>query len=37
MPTIGLGEYNAALKAKNTIGLDDRQIADIVAYLMALK
>ncbi len=39
MPTLGLGEYNAdpAVKAKNTTGLDDRQIADIVAYLMSLK
>ena len=39
MPTLGLGEYNAdpAVKGINKIGLDDRQIADIVAYLMSLK
>ncbi|MFI5310786.1 MAG: cytochrome c oxidase subunit II [Gemmatimonadales bacterium] len=39
MPTLGLGEYNAdpAVKGVNKIGLDDRQIADIVAYLMSLK
>jgi cytochrome c oxidase subunit 2 len=37
MPTLGLGEYNTATKSLMTVGLDDRQIADIVAYLMALK
>ena len=37
MTTLGLGEYNAAMKSKVTAGLDDRQIADIVAYLMSLK
>ena len=37
MPTFGIGQYNAAMKANVTTGLDDRQIADIVAYLMALK
>lgn len=38
MPTQGLGEYNPIMKMKVTAGgLDDRQIADIVAYLMALK
>ena len=37
MPTLGMGEYNEMTKAKMTAGLDDRQIADIVAYLMALK
>ena len=38
MPTQGMGEYNPMMKMKVTAGgLDDRQIADIVAYLMALK
>jgi cytochrome c oxidase subunit 2 len=37
MPTLGLGEYNPLIKQKMASGLDDRQIADIVAYLMSLK
>ncbi len=38
MPTLGSGEYNPQMKQKVTAGgLDDRQIADIVAYLLALK
>jgi len=37
MPTLGAGEYNPMLKQKMASGLDDRQIADIVAYLMSLK
>ena len=39
MPTLGVGEYNPQMKLTVTpaTGLDDRQIADIVAYLMALK
>ncbi len=38
MPTFGTGEYNAMLKMKVSAGgLDDRQIADVVAYLMSLK
>ncbi|MFM8779925.1 MAG: c-type cytochrome, partial [Gemmatimonadota bacterium] len=37
MNTIGRGEYDPILKTTNTGGLDDRQIADVVAYLMALK
>lgn len=38
MPTLGTGQYNAAIKATVTAGgLDDRQIADLVAYLLALK
>ena len=37
MNTIGKGEYDPILKTTNTMGLDDRQIADVVAYLMALK
>jgi cytochrome c oxidase subunit 2 len=38
MTVLGIGEPNPMMKDKpNTIGLDDRQIADIVAYLMALK
>ena len=37
-PTLGTGQYNTAMKMTVTAGgLDDRQIADIVAYLMALK
>jgi cytochrome c oxidase subunit 2 len=40
MPTIGMGEMDPQLKAKVTAGmggLTDQQIADIVAYLQALK
>jgi len=40
MPTLGLDEYDPVLKAKVTTatgGLTDQQIADIVAYLIALK
>jgi cytochrome c oxidase subunit 2 len=40
MPTLGLNEYDPVLKARVTKaqgGLDDQQIADIVAYLWALK
>jgi cytochrome c oxidase subunit 2 len=39
MPTLGLGEYNPDPAVRKTMatGLDDRQIADIVAYLMSLK
>jgi cytochrome c oxidase subunit 2 len=40
MPTLGLDEYDPVLKSKVTTangGLNDQQIADIVAYLTALK
>jgi cytochrome c oxidase subunit II len=38
MPAIGTGEYQPGIKAKVTIGgLSDQQIADIAAYLQALK
>ena len=37
MTTLGNGEYWPSMKQTRTTGLDDRQIADIVAYLMALK
>jgi hypothetical protein len=38
MPTLGKGEYDPILKQTATTGtLDDQQIADIVAYLTALK
>ena len=40
MPTLGLNEYDPVLKTKVTAatgGLTDQQIADIVAYLTALK
>ncbi len=40
MPTLGMDEYDPILKAKVTSatgGLTDQQIADIVAYLTALK
>ncbi len=38
MPAIGTGEYNPAIKAKITVGgLSDQQIADVAAYLQALK
>jgi cytochrome c oxidase subunit 2 len=39
MPTFGVGQYNALIKqtVSATVGLDDKQVADIVAYLMTLK
>jgi len=38
MPTLGKNEYDPQLKTKvSTGGLDDQQIADIVAYLTMLK
>jgi cytochrome c oxidase subunit 2 len=39
MPTFGAGEYNALIKqiVPAAAGLDDKQIADIVAYLLSLK
>ena len=37
MPTLGTGELDPQTGKKLAAGLDDRQIADIVAYLMALK
>lgn len=39
MPTFGAGEYNALIKQKVAAeaGLSDKQIADIVAYLLTLK
>jgi len=37
MPTLGKGQYDPELKATNSAGLTDQQIADIVAYLQALK
>ncbi|HKW10602.1 MAG TPA: cytochrome c oxidase subunit II [Gemmatimonadaceae bacterium] len=37
MPTIGLNEYDPQLGATMKAGLTDQQIADIVAYLQALK
>jgi cytochrome c oxidase subunit 2 len=37
MPTLGIGQYDPIDKKNITIGLNDQQIADIVAYLQALK
>ena len=37
MWTIGKGEYDPVRKTTVAAGLDDRQIADVVAYLLALK
>jgi len=37
MPTIGLNEYDPQLGTTVKIGLTDQQIADVVAYLQALK
>ncbi len=37
MNTIGKGEYDPIMKTTVTAGLDDRQIADVVAYLLSLK
>ncbi|MGH7655943.1 MAG: c-type cytochrome, partial [Gemmatimonadaceae bacterium] len=37
MTTLGVGQYWPSMKQTRTTGLDDRQIADIVAYLLSLK
>ncbi len=37
MNTLGKGEYDPILRTTVSAGLDDRQIADVVAYLRALK
>jgi cytochrome c oxidase subunit 2 len=37
MPTLGKGQYDPTLKMNLPAGLSDEQIADIVAYLQALK
>ena len=37
MNTIGRGMFDPMMKMTVTAGLDDRQIADVVAYLMSLK
>lgn len=37
MPTIGKGQYDPILKTNIAQGLSDEQIADMVAYLQALK
>ena len=37
MPTLGIGQFDPVDKKNITIGLNDQQIADIVAYLQALK
>ncbi len=37
MPSLGKGEYDPGMKTTLSMGLDDQQIADIVAYLQALK
>jgi cytochrome c oxidase subunit II len=37
MPTIGKGQYDPILKTNLKQGLSDEQIADMVAYLQALK
>lgn len=38
MPTFGTGEYNALIKQNVSAGgLNDKQIADVVAYLLSLK
>ena len=37
MQTFGANEYDPVLKRRNTSGLTDQQIADIVAYLQTLK
>jgi cytochrome c oxidase subunit 2 len=37
MPTLGKGQYDPLLKTTISSGLTDQEIADIVAYLQALK
>lgn len=37
MPTLAKGQYDPVMKSTLTIGLSDQDVADIVAYLQALK
>jgi cytochrome c oxidase subunit 2 len=37
MPSLGRGEYDPVTKQRLTAGLEDQQIADLVAYLQSLK
>lgn len=37
MNTLGIGQYDPITRSTITIGLNDQQVADIVAYLQALK
>lgn len=37
MNTFGIGQYDPIVKSRVTVGLTEQQIADIVAYLQALK
>jgi cytochrome c oxidase subunit II len=37
MNTLGLGQYDPILKSTLSVGMTDQQIADVVAYLQALK
>ena len=37
MPTLGKGQFDPVMKAAVTAGLTDQQIADMAAYLLALK
>jgi cytochrome c oxidase subunit 2 len=37
MPTLGKGEYDPQMKTTMPSGLSDQQVADLVAYLQALK
>ncbi|HEU4993912.1 MAG TPA: cytochrome c oxidase subunit II [Gemmatimonadaceae bacterium] len=37
MPTMGKGQYDPIVKTTLTVGYTDQQIADVVAYLQALK
>ncbi len=37
MPTLGKGQYDPQAKVTTPSGLSDQQIADIVAYLQALR
>ena len=37
MTTLGIGQYDPVLKSRLTVGLNDQQVADIVAYLQTLK
>ena len=37
MPTLGKGQYDPQLNTTNAAGLDDQQVADLVAYIQKLK
>jgi cytochrome c oxidase subunit 2 len=37
MPTLGKNEFDPTTRTRLTAGLDDQQVADLVAYLQSLR